>query len=375
VRIVCIAADAARNSLVRVYPIAKVLERQHEVVVAGFRSGAEIYEPYRDEFEYVTLRAQTLPRFARQVHTLARHLDADLIYAFKPQSASMWPGLAAARRLDVPLVVDIEDWELGWYLDRSPIDQLKHLLHLERPEGYLYTAVNDRLVRLADQRLVVSRFLQGRFGGALLPHGADAAFFDPARWDRQEALRHLGLPDMRYVVFTGTPMPNKGLEDLLTVMRTIQRPDIRLLVVGSFAHDPAYGRLLSDRFADLVTLVPPRPHAEMPLCLALAEVVALPQRHTRETDAQVPGKIYEAMAMARPILGTDVSDIPEILGGCGTVVPAEDHDALAAGLVALLDDAAEASRLGAAARSRCIEHYSWRAMEQILEAEFTRLTA
>ena len=146
VRIACIAADAATNSLVRVYPIAKVLQRRHDVVVAGFRSREDIFEPYRDEFDYMTLRAQDFPGFARQVHTLARHVDADLIYAFKPVSASLWPGLAAARRLDVPLVVDIEDWELGWYLDREPIDQFKHLLHLERPRGYLYTAVNDRLV-------------------------------------------------------------------------------------------------------------------------------------------------------------------------------------------------------------------------------------
>jgi glycosyltransferase involved in cell wall biosynthesis len=374
VRIACIAADAATNSLVRVYPIAKVLQRRHDVVVAGFRSREDIFEPYRDEFEYMTLRAQDFPGFARQVHTLARHVDADLIYAFKPVSASLWPGLAAARRLDVPLVVDIEDWELGWYLDREPIDQLKHLLHLERPRGYLYTAVNDRLVGLADQRLVVSRFLQRRFGGALLPHGANPAFFDPAGWDRQEALDRVGLPDLRYVVFTGTPMPNKGLEDLLVAIRRLRRDDTRLLVVGSFAHDPAYGRLLRERFGDLATFVPPRPHSEMPLFLALADVVALPQRHTRETDAQVPGKIYEAMAMARPILGTDVSDIPEVLDGCGKIVAAEDPAALEAGLAGLLEDPADAARLGAAARERCIERYSWDAMGRILDAEFDRLS-
>ena len=108
--------------------------------------------------------------------------------------------------------------------------------------------------------------------------------------------------------------------------------------------------------------------------MPLADVVALPQRDTRETDAQVPGKIYEAMAMARPILGTDVSDIPEILDGCGKIVAAEDTAALEAGLAELLDDPTGAARLGAAARERCIERYSWDAMGQILEAEFDRLT-
>jgi glycosyltransferase involved in cell wall biosynthesis len=69
-----------------------------------------------------------------------------------------------------------------------------------------------------------------------------------------------------------------------------------------------------------------------------------------------------------------VSDIPEILDGCGKIVAAEDPAALEAGLAELLDDPADAARLGAAARERCIERYSWDAMGQILEAEFDRLT-
>jgi glycosyltransferase involved in cell wall biosynthesis len=375
VRIVCLAANASSNSLVRIYPIAKVLQRNHDVTIAGFRFGEQIFAPYRDEFEYVTLRTAHLPRFLRQVRTLAGSLDADAVYAFKPLSTALWTGLAAKRRLDVPLLVDIEDWEAGWYRDRPMVDQLKHLAHVERPNGYLWTMLNELLVRRADQTFVVSRFLQRRFGGAVLPHGADTGVFDPARYSREAALAQLGLPDMNYVVFTGTPMPSKGLEDLGAALRELGRDDTKILLVGSLEHDPGYAGRIRAALGDLLHEVGPRPHAEMPLFLSAATVVALPQRPMRETQAQVPGKVFEAMAMGRPILATALSDLPDILDGSGVIVPPADHGALVLALDELLSDESRRAELGAKARLRCEERYSWNAMERILEDELAQVTA
>lgn len=374
-RVVCVCADASSNSLVRLHPVAKVLQRRHDVTVAGFRSRAEVFAPYRDEFEYRTLRPRSMPGFVRQVASVARSVQADLVYAFKPLSTSLWPGLALRRRLGVPLVLDIEDWELGVYLDGAPVDLLKHLAHAERANGMLWTALNEKLAAGADQRTVVSRFLQRRFGGALLPHGPDAELFDPHRHDRVEALAQLGLADQQYVVFTGTPMRSKGLEEILLAIEQLGRRDVRLLIVGSLAHDPGFGRALQKRFGHVLTLMGPRPHAEMPLFLRVATVVALPQRPGRKTSAQVPGKIYEAMAMGCTVVATAVSDLPEILDGCGRVIPTQDQAALEGALATLLDDPELRAKLGAAARERCAERYSWDAMERVLDREIAALVA
>ena len=43
--------NLSANSIVRAYPIAKVLQRQHEVEVVGPVFGSRVFEPYRDEFE------------------------------------------------------------------------------------------------------------------------------------------------------------------------------------------------------------------------------------------------------------------------------------------------------------------------------------
>jgi glycosyltransferase involved in cell wall biosynthesis len=370
-RIAVLCPNVSSNSLVRTYPIAKVLARRHELQVLGFRSGADVFEPYRDEFEYETILMKRLPGFLPQLWTLVDRIRADALFAFKPLPASLWLGLLARRRLGIPLFLDVEDWEAGWYYDVGLRHTLGHLAHVEQPNGLLWTWLTERLVPHCDEIFVVSRFLQRRFGGVLLHHGADTTYFDPARWPSDEARHQLNLPPGRYVVFTGSPMRNKGLGDLLEAVSTLPA-DVRVLLVGSFAHDPAYGEALTRRYKERLLYVGPRPHREMPLYLAAADVVALPQQPCRETQAQVPGKVFEAMAMGKPIVATDVGDLREILDGCGAVVEPGSGDALRAALLDVLDNPDRAQDLGSRARRRCLEAYNWDAMDRTLQKHLAR---
>jgi glycosyltransferase involved in cell wall biosynthesis len=167
-------------------------------------------------------------------------------------------------------------------------------------------------------------------------------------------------------------MPSKGLEDLLEAVSVVGDRKLRVLVVGSFRHDPKYRQRLLERYGNRVVLIGPRPHTEMPMFLAIADMVVLPQRVTRATIAQVPGKVFEAMAMARPIVATAVSDLPEILDGCGIVVPPESVDRLAEAIDQLLSRPEDARALGQDARVRCREHYSWDAMERVLDGRLRK---
>ena len=320
-KIALLCPDASSNPLVRTYPVARVLQRRHELQVLGFRSGPEIFAPYRDSFEYETRLLRRMPGFLGQLRELASRVQADAVYAFKPLATSLWVGLLAKHTRRIPLFLDVEDWELGGYLDGTWRDRLHHLAHVERPDGLLWTLVSEGLARRADEVFVVSRSLQRRFGGTRLQAVGDSR--------------------------------------------------ARLLVVGAF-RDEAYRRSLLERYPRSLVVLGPRPHDEMPLFLAIADVVALPQRVTRTTEAQVPGKIFEAMAMACPILATAVSDLPEILEGCGRITPAGSVDGLAQGLEALLGKRGEAVELGHEARRRCQRLYSWDAMEVTLHERLER---
>jgi glycosyltransferase involved in cell wall biosynthesis len=71
----------------------------------------------------------------------------------------------------------------------------------------------------------------------------------------------------------------------------------------------------------------------------------------------VPNKIFQAMAVGRPIVTADTPAIRELLvhEREGLLVPAGDPDALAAALVRLAGDEALRRRMGEAARQRFLE--------------------
>ena len=97
-----------------------------------------------------------------------------------------------------------------------------------------------------------------------------------------------------------------------------------------------------------------------------ADVIAVPQRDSPDTRGQVPAKLFDAMAMARPIVSTRVSMIPEILDGCGLLVAPGDIAAIGAAIARLADDRALAGELGGRARARCVERYSFTAARRDL---------
>jgi glycosyltransferase involved in cell wall biosynthesis len=117
------------------------------------------------------------------------------------------------------------------------------------------------------------------------------------------------------------------------------------------------------------------PFDDVPRYLVAADVVAVPQRETMDTVGQVPAKLFDAMALARPIVSTSVSMIPEILDGCGLVVEPGDVSALAGAIKRLLDNAEEAAALGQRARERCEARYSFRVARATLFPLIERLTA
>jgi glycosyltransferase involved in cell wall biosynthesis len=111
----------------------------------------------------------------------------------------------------------------------------------------------------------------------------------------------------------------------------------------------------------------------VPEIIAAADVVVVPQRRTPASEGQMPAKLFDAMAMARPVVATDVCDMRAALGGCGWIVPPGDPERLAGAIAEALDDPEKARSAGAAARKRCVERYSWDAMDRTLAGVFDSL--
>jgi len=366
VKISILAFDLSDNATGRADLLARLLAPRWQVEVVGPRFGEDVWRPARGgDVSHGALAvggARRYPRFAGHWRELAARADGDVLYASKPRPTSYGAALLARRRRRRPLLLDIDDWEVGFFRRAGAWGTLGRALNVGNPNGLPWTWLMERLVGRADAITVASRFLQRRFGGTLIPHVRDTEAWDPARYDREAARARIGIDAERVVMFLGTPRGHKGLDDLVEAIGVVGG-DVRLVLVGADATGES-GRRWAAR--PWVRLVGEIPFDDVPRYLVAADAVAIPQRATSDTVGQVPAKIFDAMALGRPIVSTAVSMIPEILDGCGVLVPPGNVVALATALRRLLDDPASAAELGRRARERCREHYSFTAARAAL---------
>lgn len=115
-----------------------------------------------------------------------------------------------------------------------------------------------------------------------------------------------------------------------------------------------------------------QPFSKIPEILTLSDAVTVPQRERRASVGQVPAKLFDAMAMAKPIVATKVSDIPEVLGGGGWLVEPESPDELAEAIDFALEHPKKSENKGKKARERFRQKYSYDAMEEKLLELFSK---
>ena len=357
--------DLSDNAAGRADLLARLLAPRYEVEVVGPTFGPAVWGPVADgAIRQRSVPGSCYPRFAGTLPQLLRLADGDLLYASKLRPTSFGVGLLKRFIGRRPLLLDIDDWEVGFFYRSGAWGRVGRFLNLANPNGLPWTWLAERAVGAVQGLTVASRFLQQRFGGVLIPHVRDTEAWRPETADPARARSRLGLGREQVVMFLGTPRGYKGVDDLAEAVRQLGRRNLVLAIVGC-PPGSATGRRLSATGIG-VRLQGEIPFNEVPHYLAAADLVAVPQRLTPDTVGQVPAKLFDAMALARPIVSTQVSMIPEILDGCGLLVAPGDPRELATAIAFLLDHPEEARALGLKARERCVQRYSYTAARQLL---------
>jgi len=377
VLVTVVSPDLSVNCLARAHVLARLLEPRHEVEIAGPQLGTEIWPPLRDEYAYRAVDTnRDIARFALSVPELLGKISGDVVVVSKPRLSSYGVGLLKSVLEDVPLVVDVDDWETrmlhGDGGGRSRY--VSGLASLPLINSFYPTRCCERLVRYADETTVSTRVLGEQFGGVVVPHARDTEQFSPDRYDKTRVREELGLPrDEFLVMFSGTPRPHKGVEDLARAVADIGRDDVTGVIVG--APETEYTERIRRTGGEYVRVFGRRDFDEIPKWIAAADVFAIPQRASPQAAGQLPAKLFEAMAMGKPIVSTRVSDIPHVLDGCGIVIEPGDHEQLERAITDLYRDSSLRDELGEAAREKCVEEYSYQALSPVLDEVVQRAAA
>jgi PEP-CTERM/exosortase A-associated glycosyltransferase len=310
----------------------------------------------------------------RAVDSAASELAPDVIHAHSPVLVGL-PALRVARRRGIPMMYEVRDlWENAG-VDRAKFAAGSVSYRLARSaESYVLRRADTVVTICNGLRKELSARVSNPSRLKVIANGVDVDAFCPAAAD--ESLRHRwGLAGKQVVLYAGTFQPYEGLDLLVRAMRDVvaRYPAAHLVIVGGSPGLAGGARSVTPEEHSLQSVVREQslsahvtftgriPHAEVKQMYALADVLAYPRRLTRTTALTTPLKPLEAMAMAKPVIVSDVPAMQELVcdGKTGLVFRAGDADDLASKCCDLLGNQVRRWGLGTAAREAVIAERQW----------------
>lgn len=371
-RVRVLVPDVSAGGMSRAYALALVAAQLgHDVEIRGPAiQGSEVYPEPPPGLSVRPFRSLIRDGLLATGDTAG---GVDVLIAVKPQPGSLGVALRQRSQSGAPILLDIDDWEpvgfgVGGRQAPSVADRARGLFRSARrlgdPNHSVYNRWIQRFVHRADAITAPTRVLAEKFGATLLPQARDTEVFDPSHFNAEACRRALGLEGLGVLLFPGTPRPHKGLEDVLLALERIGRPEWRLVVAGG--RETAFAKEFAEREKRWLIELPRRPAHAMPAVVAAAHLVVVPQRDVAAARSQFPIKLTDAMAMAKPILTTQVGDVPEIVGDTAYLVEPSDPEQLAGAIEEIFANPAAAALQGERARKRCVERYSLEAVGRSL---------
>lgn len=276
------------------------------------------------------------------LRTLAPLIRAPLLFdAF----VSTYDTLCFDRRVFAP---DSARGRLAYRLDRSTVRRADHVL-LDTPQHVAY------FVRTFDTP--ASRF-------SALPVGCQDAIFHPQR--RTESSGAC----MR-VLYYSTYLPLHGVETIIRAAAQLAHAPIHFRLIGQ---GPLRGE--SQALAQSLGLNNVEFVDSVPLEALVGEIagadICLGGHFGNSAKAErvVPGKIYQMLAMERPVIAANTPANRELLchGKHALLVPPFDAAALAGAIRTLYAQPALREQIAAAGRARYVSHASERVITERLHA-------
>ncbi len=345
------------------------------LLIAGWRGlGGELIEVREPLWpaagERAALAGALRPAaLARDWLTTQRHLwarrhelaGADAILVPYPGHLDMPLARLLASRLGVPLLFDpfvsLHDTAVGdrrlfaagsWQaraclaLDRLALGLADRVLADTADQGVLYAAIAG----LEPAR--VATVPVGADDAVFRPHPAHAGRADGEADDAQVPGRPVARP--LEVLFYGTMIPLHGVEVIVRAAKLLEdEPGLRFHLVGS--GQVPVERLIAEVNAANVRWTPGVPYEALPDLLANAAISLGIFADTPKAARVVPHKVYEAAAMARPVVTREGLAVRAAFGDAIVCVPPNDPAALAAAIRALAHDPQRRAALGQAARA------------------------
>jgi len=161
--------------------------------------------------------------------------------------------------------------------------------------------------------------------------------------------------------------PHRGIDTAIKSMPQILKeiPDAKLLLVGgkgSEEYEKELKKLCEElKIENNVEFPGWVDFSYVPSYIALSNVCLVPHHASGHTNTTIPHKLFQYMAMRKPVIVTDCKPLKRLVEecDCGIVVPSGDYNEMAEAVIRLYKDKEYARKLGENGRRAVEEKYNW----------------
>ena len=297
--------------------------------------------------EYVSLVFSHRKEIYRQI----RNFSPDVIIGFGILNTYL--AMKAALKNNIPFIYHWLD-VLHWLIPSKPF----------QPIGKV---IESKTLKQADRVLVVSNKLKdfvAKLGAfperiELLKPGVSLSQFDPAI-SGAAIRKQYGLNEKDIVLFfMGWLYSFSGLKEVALELARIESNNLKFLIVGEGdAFDELQQIQERHELQDRIILTGKKPYQEIPRFIAASDICLLPAYPTEKLMQDgLPAKMYEYMAMKKPVISTKLPGVMREFGEDNGVVYVDQPEDVVVKAVELVHDG-KLEELGLKARS-FVEKYSW----------------
>jgi len=202
-------------------------------------------------------------------------------------------------------------------------------------------------------------------------NGVDTEKFNPNA-PTEDIKRRYDLENSRIVLFVGRVAPAKGIEYLIKAANLLVNEkrikDVKFLIVGPFKYMFSESKVKSDYARKLINLVEKYSlqdyfiftdsvlEEDLPKFYAACDIFVLPS-----VFEAFPMVLVEAMASGKPIIGSKIGGISEVINNCGNgyVFEPRSYKELAGKILTLLEDEELRKKMGRKSREIAEKEFTW----------------
>jgi glycosyltransferase involved in cell wall biosynthesis len=276
----------------------------------------------------------------------------DVVVSTSPQFFCGLAGYLVSRIKRVPWVLEIRDIWPESIVAVGAMKKSVWIRFLEGLESFAYRKA-DHIVSVTDS---FCAHIEARGGArekiSVIKNGVDLKFFSP-RVGASDVAEELGLSRKFVVSYVGTHGVSHGLETVLEAAQLLRAyPDIVFLMVGDGARREALLRQRDEMELTNVIMLDQQSKVRMPGIWSATAVSLVLLSDQPLFRSVIPSKIFESMAMMKPIILGVRGESQSLLeaSGAGICIKPESASELAQAVRELFNDRERRAAMGVAGR-------------------------